>query len=108
MKKTVSFICALCLFSLFAFALTNVEVKGKITDSSGLILEGAEIVVKNTSHIMKTDSKGEFSFTLPEGKYVLTISKTLYAPKTVVLEVKHNTQLDLDLEKIKKSDTSRL
>ncbi len=106
MKKLLTLI-TFCLICLFTFAQNNVEVKGKITDENGQAISNAEIVVRNTTYKLTTNDRGEYSINLPEGKYVIKVSKLAYGTKTVVIEVVGNTELDLSLEKIKRSKTSR-
>lgn len=106
MKKLVTLI-TFCLMCLFSFAQGNVEVKGKVTDENGQAIAKAEVVINNTTHTLTTNEKGEFSINLPEGKYVIKVSKLAYGTKRVVLEVVSDTQVDVSLEKIKRSKTSR-
>lgn len=106
MKKIVSLVM-LCLFFAVSFAQGDLEIKGKVIDEQGNAVANAEVVVKNTSHSFKTDANGEYSVALPEGKYVVKVSKLAYGTKTVILELNTNTALEVSLEKIQNSKTSR-
>ena len=107
MKKIISLI-SLCLLCVFAYAEGIVEVKGRITDEEGKAIANAELMVRNTTEKLKTDANGVYKIALPEGKYVVKVSKVSYGTKTVIIELNANTELDVSLEKIKKSETSRI
>lgn len=107
MKKLVSLI-TFCLLCVLSFAQGNVEIKGRVIDEQGKAIANAEVVVRNTTEKVKTDANGAYAVSLPEGKYVLKVSKVAYGTKTVIVELNTNTELEISLEKIKNSKTSRL
>src|SRR6476620_11426359 len=83
MKKTLllnSFL--LCLFwSAFA---QNREIKGKVTDESGLPLSGANVIAKGSKTGTQTNKDGLFTLTVQgSGAVELTISYTGYKAQTV-------------------------
>lgn len=106
MKKLVSLI-AFCFCSVLLFAQGNVDVKGKVTDENGKAIANVEVVVKNTTQTVKTNDQGEYTVSLPEGKYVFKFTRLSYGTKTVLAQVVSNTELDVALEKIQNSKTSR-
>ncbi len=54
---------------------THCAVAGRVVDSSGAILQGAQIALQPTGLNFKSDSKGEFAATdLAPGKYKLNVS----------------------------------
>ena len=68
--------------------VSTTTLSGIVTDSSGAVLPGADVVVKNNATTVEsravTDSKGEFVVAgLVPGSYTLTVS--LMGFKTVVL-----------------------
>ena len=107
MKKIISLI-SFCLLCAFSYAEGIIEVKGRITDEQGKAVSNAEVVVRNTKEKLKTDANGNYKIVLPEGKYVVKVSKESFGTKTVLIELNANTELDVSLEKIKKSETSRI
>lgn len=85
-----------------------VEVKGMVKGDDGKALADAELFIKGeASSPIKTDSNGEFSVNLPKGTYIIKVVKSTYANKTVIIEVTGDTDLDVELVKIKASPTSR-
>lgn len=84
-----------------------VEVKGMVKGDDGKALADAELFIKGEASPIKTDSNGEFSVNLPKGTYIIKVVKSTYANKTVIIEVTGDTDLDVELVKIKASPTSR-
>lgn len=81
MKNKFTFLLILALFTLMyssGYAQDKV-VKGKITDSSGLPLPGANVIVKGTQKGASTDMDGRYSISVPSGAILVfsfTGSKT--------------------------------
>ncbi len=92
--------CLLVLFlGLFSFAeAQTVQVKGSVTDSSGVALPGVSIVVKDTKKGTQTDSKGNFSLTVtaPSGKVTLVFSYTNFKPQTITTDGKSAVNVVLE------------
>jgi hypothetical protein len=73
------------LFSFQALAQTN-QLSGRITDSKGVGLPGATVVVKGTTNGASTDAEGRFQLkSVPAGTVRLTVSFVGYATKEVLL-----------------------
>lgn len=81
MKNKFTFLLILAVFTLMyssGYAQDKV-VKGKITDSSGLPLPGANVIVKGTQKGASTDMDGKYSISVPSGAILVfsfTGSKT--------------------------------
>lgn len=54
-------------------APADVVLKGKVTDDSGLPLEGASISVKGTGKGVSADANGDFSITVPETSSMILV-----------------------------------
>jgi hypothetical protein len=72
--------CAVVLFSaVLSFAQTG-SIAGTVSDSSGAVVQGAEVTVRNgatsESHKATSDASGTFALTnLPVGSYEITVKK---------------------------------
>ncbi len=72
--------CAVVLFSaILSFAQTG-SIAGTVSDSSGAVVQGAEVAVRNTatseSHKATSDASGTYSLTnLPVGPYEINVKK---------------------------------
>ena len=94
MRKRIVF---LLLFTLcFLHIEAQQQIKGRIMDGShNEPLIGASIQVPGTSIGTVADLDGNFSFTLPEGKFLIQVSMIGY--KTQVVNVKGKTEVDVSL-----------
>lgn len=80
----------------------NLKVYGKIIDSqTGELLPGASIYVENTARGAASDIDGEFSLSLHEGDYVLTVTFVGYQKKTINLVVPYNGLISIMLDPLK-------
>src|SRR4051812_24965170 len=86
--------CVLLADSLPAFAQNT--VRGKITDETGLPVEGAAVTVKGTTAGTVTGKKGEFSVPASRGA-VLLISHVSYGEKQVIVGDNNNLNISLSL-----------
>ena len=59
------------------------EIHGRVTDSSGVPLEGASITVKGRKRAVQTDARGIFDLPLADSNAVLLVSYTGMTPRTV-------------------------
>jgi len=59
------------------------EIHGRVTDSSGVPLEGASIMVRGSKRAVQTDAKGIFNLPLADSNAVLIVSYTGMTPRTV-------------------------
>jgi TonB-linked SusC/RagA family outer membrane protein len=64
------------------------KITGKVVDETGVSLPGASVGILGTPYGALTDAKGNFSLTVPEGTYTVTVSfvgfKKMEYPNTVV------------------------
>lgn len=74
-------------------------IRGVVADFGTLLpLEGADILVEGMSVGTASDSAGRFSLTLPEGKYLLTVSFVGYEKEEIAVSPKDTaTVLDIFL-----------
>jgi TonB-linked SusC/RagA family outer membrane protein len=91
MKRKKLFLLFLCCMSI-GITYSQTRVTGKVSNANGEPVVGATIAVKNhaTASTM-TDSKGNFSLTVPASGKLLTIS--FVGMKTLELPVKPNLQV---------------
>jgi len=71
-------------------------VRGTVTDKGGLPLPGVSVVVKGTTVGVTTDSEGNFSFQVPPGSAVLSVS--FVGMKTVEIPVGNQSVFNIVLE----------
>jgi hypothetical protein len=76
-------------------------VTGKVTDSSGQPLIGANVFVKGSTVGTVTDFDGMYSITIPEGYDMLIISYTGYA--TQELSPGQSSELNVSMSKVSSS-----
>ena len=92
--KLIVFVCALGAHSVFA--QTGTIVKGKITDTNGIPLLGANIIEKGTSNGTSSDFDGNYSITLSGGNAILQISYVGYVAQEI--DVNDQTTINVTLE----------
>ncbi|MCR8669013.1 SusC/RagA family TonB-linked outer membrane protein [Aestuariibaculum sp. M13] len=73
----------------------EIKVSGVVTDKSGMSLPGVTVIVKGTKYGTTTDFDGNYALTVDDSS-ILVFSYIGY--KTVELEVKGKTKLDVTLE----------
>jgi outer membrane receptor protein involved in Fe transport len=76
----------------FGQATASATIQGTITDKSGAVVTGAEVVVKNkATDIARTtssDETGSYRFELlPAGTYTVTVTKTGFGPVAQTIEI---------------------
>src|SRR5689334_15700454 len=95
MKKTIALFCMLSIV-IAAWSQTR-QVKGKISDESGVPLTGVNVQVKGTQTITQTDINGDFTISVPAaGKAELVLSYAGYVTTTITA---NSDNLSLKLEK---------
>ena len=73
-RKLVNYVVHIIFLIPFSLA-QNGDIKGSVSDISGLPLPGANIQLKNTNYGTTSNIDGEFEFlNVPEGYYTLTVS----------------------------------
>ena len=81
-RSKLSFLLQSLLIVSTPTAQTGV-IKGSISDISGLPLQGANILLKNTTHGTTSDENGDFEFIdIAEGYYTLNVNYIGYEPVT--------------------------
>lgn len=96
MKKTIALFCILLLCGIVTWGQTR-QIKGKVSDESGVPLTGVNVQLKGTTTATQTNVNGEFSIDVPStGKAELTIS---YAGYTTLTLSASSSDLDVKLEK---------
>jgi TonB-linked SusC/RagA family outer membrane protein len=78
MKKITLIIIG--LFSTLCYAVGQTQIKGKVSDTSGEPVIGANVIVKGTANGVMTDSDGNFSFSVPENT-IIQVSCIGYEPQ---------------------------
>ncbi len=96
MKYLLSSIMLLAVIC-FAFAPNAARtITGKVTDKQGSPLTGVTIIVKGTTSGTSTNSTGEYSITVPDGKTVLVFSYVGF--KTKEVKLRDNNIVNVSLE----------
>lgn len=108
MKKLIIIFISIMAFTAQAFA-ANVTIQGKVESNEKTELKNVKIEVKGIEKAFTINSDGTFNLDIPEGKHVIKFSATGHGTKTVIIEVlgAGNTNLDIELEKIRKGKNSR-
>lgn len=81
-------VAASLLAAASARAQDSVVVAGKVTDSTGVAVVGAEITVLPGDRLVRTDSAGEFSLRLPVGRVTLHARRVGYQQVTRALDLR--------------------
>ena len=98
MRKSLYLLCmGVLLLSLgstkaFAQATASATIQGTVTDKSGAVVAGAEIVAKNkatdVTRTTASDETGSYRFELlPVGTYTVTVTRPGFAALTQTIEV---------------------
>lgn len=90
--KTV-LLCALCIFSLSAFAQQK-QVKGKVADGDGNPLAGVTVIVKGTNRGTTTDAQGNYAISVGQNES-LTFSYLGY--EAYEESVGNKTQMNVEM-----------
>ncbi len=71
------------------------QVNGKVTDSEGVPLPGANIVEKGTTNGTTADFDGDFSISVADGNAILEVSYIGFATKEILLNNRTNLTITL-------------
>src|ERR1700740_3429403 len=118
MKKLVYFLCVgLLLLTLasgnaFAQATASATIQGTITDPSGAVVTGAQVVAKNKAtdltRTINSSDTGDYRFELlPAGTYTITVTKTGFATSSQTIEILVGQTATVNAE-LKPGSTSEL
>jgi hypothetical protein len=100
------FACVFCPASWSQNAISNGSISGRVTDTSGGVVSGANVTAKNEETDVpqngKTNGSGIYNFTsLRVGPYTVTVSHTgfkLAEVKNVIVQVGQYTEQDISLQ----------
>ena len=68
-----------------ASTLADETITGKVVDENGEGIPGASIIVKGTTRGTTTNSKGEYSITVPDEKSVISLSSIGYESQNIIV-----------------------
>lgn len=91
-------LCCLFIFlGVFygAKAQTAFKVSGKVTDSKGLPIPSASIMLKNSTTGTLSDAMGQYSLNLPDGAGTLVFSYTGFIKQQVAVKGRHIVNAEL-------------
>jgi TonB-linked SusC/RagA family outer membrane protein len=95
--KYFAILFSLLLISGFTFA-QNRQIKGKVTDDTGLPLQGVSVIPKGSKSGVQTDKDGNFSLSV-SGTGLITISFTYTGHKPTTLTTDGNSAVSVQLER---------
>jgi outer membrane receptor protein involved in Fe transport len=98
-KIVVAILILICSANLlWAQNLDKAAITGKVSSSSGEVLIGVAVVLKNTRIGTTTDLKGRFEIKdIPAGDYVLQVSYLGFETQEKPFQLKVSQKLDLDI-----------
>ncbi|WP_248930004.1 beta strand repeat-containing protein [Paenibacillus hamazuiensis] len=73
------------------------SISGTVTDASGHPVSGASVSVSGSGGSANTDASGKYTLNVPVGTYIVTVSKTGYAPyvkNNILVTVGSTTTVD--------------
>ena len=97
MKRLYGLLSVLFLFSVQAIHAQNIDVRGRVTDTSGAGIPDASVNIKGTKTGVKAAADGSFRLTVKPGA-VLVISAIGFAPKEVSASENINVSLAQDVK----------
>ncbi len=97
--KNLAILFTFCLLAVSVNA-QNTNISGKIIDSNNSAITSATVQVIETKQIAVTDGKGEFSFSLPDGIYKVSVTAKGFATQTKTIESGKPTEITLQPAKI--------
>lgn len=80
----------LALFVFVAAYAQNVTIRGSVRDASGQPLPGASVTVQGSAGGTLADAAGNYSLSLPPGRYVLVVSYVGYAQQNIEVTAGQN------------------
>lgn len=96
MKKTTALLCVLLFTALSSWAQTK-QIKGRVTDDTGLPLAGVNIQLKGSQTFTQTGANGDFSIQVPSsGTPELVLTSSGFKSQTVAVT---GDNLEIRLEK---------
>ncbi len=108
MRKLSNFFLMLFAVIFMASAQEAIRLQGVVRDSKNTeIVREAKITIKGKEIPIQLDEKGTYKISLPEGNHIIKFQAPGYKTKTLIIEVYSDTELNIELEKIQNSPTSR-
>jgi len=106
MRLYIFLLGVLTLLPCLAAAQDTASLTGTIRDTSGAVIQGAAVVVRNTANgltrELKSNGDGEYlAAALPAGRYDLTVTSPgfrRYQAEGVILRVAQNARIDVRLQ----------
>lgn len=96
-KKLIVFLCLLALITSYSFA--QLIVQGRVTDTRGVGLQGANILVKDTNLGISTDKEGNYEIELPLVNYEIILIVQFIGFKSETKRVdQHSDMVNIDFE----------
>ena len=93
--KSIITLLTLCFCSLAGWG-QSAKVTGKITDTDGQALLGANVVVKGTANGAVSDLDGTYEMTIGAGTYTFIASYTGYSPAENTVQVENGATVTLN------------
>lgn len=93
--KKLSLVLTLVLFAIGA-TMAQRTVSGKVTDTNGVPLIGASVLVKGTTTGTVTDIDGNYSLSVPEGANTLVFSYTGFSTQEVSIGTSNVVDLSME------------
>jgi len=94
--KCIAVFLFIALFPASSFAQTLVPVTGTVSDNTGAILAGVQVVEKGTTRATITDAKGQFTLNVANYDATLTFSFLGYVTRNLALNGRTRVQVPLD------------
>jgi len=78
------------------------DVSGVVSDTDGMPLPGASIIIKGTTVGTTTDFDGNFSFKIPDDATIMVISFLGYKTKEILItdQITYNIELEIDASEL--------
>ena len=96
------------LFIILGFtdgvAQALVTLSGKVTSSDGSPVAQATLAVEGTSYGTYSDNNGNYTLSLPEGKYILTASFVGFKSQRKNIELRRKKSVDFVLQEDPKAN----
>ncbi len=88
-------LCIPAFFAGIAVQAQNKTITGKVTDDKGAPVQGASILIKNSTQGTSTDIEGNFSFSVPSSATTLTVSFIGFATQEVSITGQTNVSVTI-------------
>lgn len=93
--RSMGLLLFLLFSTLISLAQNNFKVTGKVTDDSGIPVQGVNVQVKGSSAATTTKADGSFEIMAPSGKATLVFSHVAFAEQEFSLNNRNEVSLSL-------------